>query len=98
MVRRIIKSHSNQNAEKKSEFINYLIINNEKCNLNLKCLQLIDSASSSSLTKESSETTTIELPYQGMFLKYFVIGSLFGILLSFLVAFINDFLNKLKNH
>jgi capsular polysaccharide biosynthesis protein len=64
----------------------------------LELLKLLDNASNSSLTRQTGEIMTYELPYGGMFSRILVIAFISGLFVAFLFSVLKDFIDRNKSH
>ena len=95
-INRILQSHDEIFEQKKAEFSS-LLSSITHDNLNKReLISLLDSAATSTRTKQFDELAITVMPYSGIFIKIFSIGSAAGIFFAFILAGLIDYIQRFK--
>ena len=95
-ISQILQSHDEIFEQKKAEFSSLLsTITHDNLNKR-ELISLLDSAATSTRTKQFAESTTVVMPYSGKFIKIFGIGTAAGIFLALILAGLIDYIQRFK--
>jgi uncharacterized protein involved in exopolysaccharide biosynthesis len=95
-ISQILQSHDEIFEQKKAEFSSLLsTITHDNLNKR-ELISLLDSAATSTRTKQFAESTTVVMPYSGKFIKIFGIGTVAGIFLALILAGLIDYIQRFK--
>ena len=95
-ISQILQSHDEIFEQKKAEFSSLLsTITHDNLNKR-ELISLLDSAATSTRTKQFAESTTVVMPYSGIFIKIFGIGTVAGIFLALILAGLIDYIQRFK--
>ena len=95
-ISQILQSHDEIFEQKKAEFSSLLsTITHDNLNKR-ELISLLDSAATPTRTKQFAESTTVVMPYSGIFIKIFGIGTVAGIFLALILAGLIDYIQRFK--
>ena len=96
IISQILQGHDEIFEQKKAEFSSLLsTITHDNLNKR-ELISLLDSAATSTRTKQFSKSTTVVMPYSGIFIKIFGTGTVAGIFLALVLAGLIDYIQRFK--